>query len=239
MKSRFQGSGLSRSAITWVIHGTWAEDMEPHSALAVDLLDEALEQLGSVVLAVSDGVVSLAAQDGEELRAGLEEPTALADRLEGAVEPDRPGAVTIPQETPVLGGDAAHVGALDAGRERLAALIARLDGLGHPEVLLGDGPVRDAGIGQRHAHGAVTEQGGDGLEAHAPVDHPGGKGVAELMGMDVADAGTLGHPIDVAMDGPPVKGLAVVTLDQAPGAARPPELLVVSDQSTSPGTIGT
>ena len=72
------------------------------------------------------------------------------------------------------------------------------------------------GIGQRHAHGAVTEQSGNGLEAHAPVDHSGGECVAELVGMDVTDAGTLGHPIDVAMDGAAVKGLAVVSFDQAP-----------------------
>ncbi len=38
--------------------------------------------------------------------------------------------------------------------------------------------------------------------------------MAELMGMDVADAGTLGHPIDVAMDGAPVEGPAVVAFDQ-------------------------
>jgi hypothetical protein len=61
----------------------------------------------------------------------------------------------------------------------------------------------------------VTEQDGDGLEAHAPVDHRGGEGVAELMGMDVADAGAFGHPIDVAMDGATVEGMAVVALDQA------------------------
>ncbi len=144
--------------------------------------------------------------------------------------PARPGAVTIPQKSSVLGGDAAQVGPLDTGRQRHAALIAFLDGLGDPEVLLGDGPVRDARVGERHAHRAVTEEGGDGFEAHAPVDHPSGEGVAELMGMDVADTGALGHPIDVAVDGASVKGLAVVALDQASRAARPPEPLVVGDQ---------
>ena len=99
-----------------MIRWTWAEAMEAHSALSVDLLEEAIEELHPVLLAVADGVVSLAAQDGEELGSGLEEATALTDRLEGAVEPDRSGAVTIPQESPVLGGDPAHVGALDAGR---------------------------------------------------------------------------------------------------------------------------
>ena len=83
--------------------------------------------------------------------------------------------VTVPQETPVLGGDAAHVGAFDAGRERFAAFITGLDGLSHPEVLLATVPVRDAGIGQGHAHGAVSQQRGDRLEAHAPVDQPGGQ----------------------------------------------------------------
>ena len=44
----------------------------------------------------------------------------------------------------------------------------------------------------------------------------GGQGVAELMGMDVTDAGSFGHPVDVAMDGAPVEGLAVVSFDEAP-----------------------
>ena len=174
-----------------MIHGTWTEAHRTTLTVPVDLLDEAREELNPVLLAVVDGVVSLATQDGQELGPGLEEAATLADRLEGAVEPDRSGAVTVPQETPVLGGDAAHVGAFDAGRERFAALIAGLDGLGHPEVLLGDGPVRDAGIGQGHAHGAVSQQRGDRLEAHAPVDQPGGQGVAQLVGMDVTDPGRL------------------------------------------------
>ncbi len=38
---------------------------------------------------------------------------------------------------------------------------------------------------------------------------------AQLMGMDVADTGALGHPIDVTMDGAFVEGIAVVALDQA------------------------
>ena len=33
--------------------------------------------------------------------------------------------------------------------------------------------------------------------------------------MDVTDAGTLGDPIDVAMDGAPIEGLAVVSLDKS------------------------
>ena len=34
--------------------------------------------------------------------------------------------------------------------------------------------------------------------------------------MDVTDAGSLGHPIDIAMDGAPIEWLAVVPFEQAP-----------------------
>ena len=60
----------------------------------------------------------------------------------------------------------------------------------------------------------MPEQGGNGLEAHAPIDRLGGESVAELMGMDVADTGPLGHPLDIAMDGAPVEGLSVVALEE-------------------------
>ena len=55
-----------------------------------------------------DSVISLTAEDGDELGPGLEEAAPLADRLEGAVEPDRSSAVTVPQETPVLRSDPAQ-----------------------------------------------------------------------------------------------------------------------------------
>ena len=45
--------------------------------------------------------------------------------------------------------------------------VLGFDGLGDLEVLIGDGAVGDAGVGQGHVHGAVAEQGGDRLEAHA------------------------------------------------------------------------
>ena len=50
------------------------------------------------------------------------------------------------------------------------------------------------------------------------VDGLGGEGVAQLVGVDVADAGPLGDAADVAVDGAPVEGLAVVAFDEAPGA---------------------
>jgi hypothetical protein len=52
---------------TWVIHGTWAEDIETHLGPCVDVVDETLEELTPVVLTVVDRVVSLAPQDGGEL----------------------------------------------------------------------------------------------------------------------------------------------------------------------------
>ena len=68
----------------------------------------------------------------------LEETSALADGLEVAVESGWSGAVTITRETSVLGRNPAHVGSFGAARERLAAVVARLDGLGHPEAVLGN-----------------------------------------------------------------------------------------------------
>src|SRR5581483_3538225 len=121
--------------------------MEPHLAVSVDLLEEALEQLDPVSLSMAGGIISLSAQDFEELRAGLEEATALTDGLEGAVEADWPCAVTIPQETPMLGGNATHVRSLQAGRQWLGVGVAGFDRLGHSEVLLCDRAVRDARIG--------------------------------------------------------------------------------------------
>jgi hypothetical protein len=39
----FASGGCPTRAITWVIRWTWAEAMEAHSALSVDLLEEAVE----------------------------------------------------------------------------------------------------------------------------------------------------------------------------------------------------
>ena len=65
-----------------MIHGTWTEDIEAHSGPGVDVVDEALEELSSVLLTVADGVISLAAKDGQELGTGLEEAAPFADGLE-------------------------------------------------------------------------------------------------------------------------------------------------------------
>ena len=39
--------------------------------------------------------------------------------------------------------------------------------------------------------------------------------MAELVGMDVTHTGPLGHCFDIAMNSPPVEGLAVVAVDES------------------------
>lgn len=101
--------------------------------------------------------------------------------------------------------------------------VVVLDGLGDAEVLLGDGAIGDAGVGQGHAHRAVAEQGGDRFEAHPAVDGLGGERVPELVGVDVTDPGAAGDGGDVAVDGAPVEGLPVVSFDESPGSRWRPD----------------
>ena len=55
-------------------------------------------------------------------------------------------------------------------------------------VFVGDDAIRDAGVDEGHFHGAMSEERGDRFEAHPAVDGLGGEGVAELVGVHVADA---------------------------------------------------
>ena len=90
--------------------------MEPSSWAVVDAVEERGEELRSVVLVVVGGVIALSVEDGHELGPGLEEAAALADALERAVERDGPRAVPVAEETPMVGGEAAHVRSLDVRR---------------------------------------------------------------------------------------------------------------------------
>src|SRR5580704_1987423 len=122
--------------------------MEAHSLGVGDSFDEALEEVGAVALSALVGVLSLSLQDGEELRTRLEEPAALTDPLEGAIEQSRPRAVTVGEQTTVVvdrrraraGGSTRRDGAGES-------VVLGLDRLGHLEVRVGDRLVRDAGIG--------------------------------------------------------------------------------------------
>jgi hypothetical protein len=69
--------------------------MEPHSRGVGDSVDEAIEELGPVVLTALFGVIALSFEDGEELRSGLEEPAPFADAFEGTVEQSGTRAVTV------------------------------------------------------------------------------------------------------------------------------------------------
>jgi hypothetical protein len=77
-------------------------------------------------------------------------------------------------------------------------------------VFLGDDTVGDERVDEGHLHVAVAEHGGHRLEAHAAVDGLGGEGVAELVGVDVADPGVAGHAFDDAEDHVAVQRAAVV-----------------------------
>ncbi len=50
-----------------------------------------------------------------------------------------------------------HLGALGVCRELAGLVVERFDLLGDGEVLVGDGPVGDAGVDQRHGQRLVSD----------------------------------------------------------------------------------
>ena len=165
-----------------------------------------------------------ATQDRNELRSSLEEPAALTDGLIGAIELGGAYAVSVAQQAGMASGQQASL-LVDNWRAS-----SGFDRLGGSEVLLCDGIVRDACVDEGHARRAMTQQLGDGLEAHAPVDQLGGEGVAQLVGMDVSGARPSCHRGHVAVDGPTLEGLAVVADDQQSRGTRTPTGPVVGDE---------
>ena len=111
----------------------------------VDDSDEFVVEGGADNVVVGCGVIALAAQDGDEVGAGLVEATAFADGLEPAVELQGSGAVTVAEKPPM----ARRCVAL-AGR-RLHRRGVGFDSAGGVEVLVGDDGVGDAGIDEGHA----------------------------------------------------------------------------------------
>ena len=83
----------------------------------------------------------------------------------------------------------------------VAAGVERVDLRGRGGVFVGDGLVRDARVGEGHAQAAMAEHRRDRFEAHASVDGLGREGVAELVGVHVAEAGVSG---DATNDPPDV-----------------------------------
>lgn len=83
--------------------------------------------------------------------------------------------------------------------------VEGFDLLGDGEVVVwGGGLGGDAGMDHGCREGLVADLGGDGVEAHAPVDGLGGEGVAEMVGGDVVDAGVDGLGVEDLVD--PVDG---------------------------------
>ena len=94
-------------------------------------VDELLVDVLALEVGLLARALSLATQDRDELGSGLEEATALTDRLVSAVELGRPDTAAIAEQTlmPVC----EHLGiAIDRGWIR-----ERFDDLGGREVLLG------------------------------------------------------------------------------------------------------
>jgi len=81
---------------------------------------------------------------------------------------------------------------------------------GDLDVFVGDGPVGDPGVDEGHLEVLVTQEGGDGFEAHSPVDGLGAEGVTQLVGVDMADPGSFGDPANHPGDPMPVNGADVV-----------------------------
>src|SRR5271157_5547928 len=117
--------------------------MEAHSLGVGDSFDEAVEELTAVALAALIRVPALALQDGEELRTGLEEATALADALKCAAEECRPRAVTVGEQSAMVTdrGRGARTCRSRRGGARESVVLG-LDGFGHLEVGVGNGVVR-------------------------------------------------------------------------------------------------
>ena len=141
----------------------------------MELFEEAAEEGSSLRLVVFGSVVALALQCGGELECDGEVHAGLADRFEVAVELFGSGAVAVAEHAGVLDAEAAHVGSFGVFGE--PGGVEGFDLVGDGEVFVGDGAVGDPGIGHGHLEGLVAQEGGDGFEAHAPVDGLGGEGV--------------------------------------------------------------
>lgn len=167
------------------------------------------------------GVVALAEQDGNELGPGLEVGAGLAGRFHATVEVHRPSAQSVAKHPSVrFLAEPGHGRCLDLRRQRSGCGCCVVEGIdlgGDGFVLVGDDAVGDAGVREGHLHGAMAEERGDRFEAHASVDGLGSQGVAELVGMDVADAGLAGGGGHDAVHGAPVDRGVVVGEEPALG----------------------
>lgn len=168
----------------------------------MESLQESAEEGGALGLVVSGGVVVLALEGGGELDGDGEVDTGFADRFEGAVQLGGPVAPAVAEHPLMFGAEPFHVGPFGVGGEPVGVEV--FDLVGDGEVFVGDGAVGDPGVGHGHLESLMAEEGGDGFETHTPVDGLGGEGVAELVGVDVADSGLFGDTADHAGDPMPI-----------------------------------
>ena len=158
--------------------------------LAAVLRDEAVEQGGSVGLAVVAGVVALADEDGQELGAGAEVGAGFAGGFHAAVEFGGAGAEAVAEHAGVgFAAQPGHAGGLVVGGQFGRLAVEGVDLGADRGVLVGDDPVGDPGVDQGHLHLPVAEQRGDGFQPHAAVDGLGGQGVPQLVRVHAGDAG--------------------------------------------------
>jgi hypothetical protein len=111
-------------------------------------LDEGVEEFGALGLVVVAGVVSLVAEDGDELGSGGEVGAGLADGLHATVELGRSCAQAVAEHAGVgFLTEPGHGAGLDVGGERadgdlsVEGVDVGVDG----GVLVGDDTVGDAG----------------------------------------------------------------------------------------------
>ena len=149
-------------------------------------------------------VFGLGLQGGSELDAGLVVAAAFADGLVDAVGVDGPVAPAVGEHAAVLEGELAQA------LLGIAAGVERVDLGGGGGVFVGDGLVGDAGVGECHAQAAMPEHGGDGLETHPAVDCLGRERVAELVRVDVSEAGGAAHAFDDPADVMTIESSAVM-----------------------------
>ena len=184
--------------------------------------DEVVVEAGAVGLVVGVGVVSLAEEDGHELGSGVEVGAGLADGFHAAVEFDGAGAHAVAEHAGVaLLAEPGHGGGLDLGGQRAGrggGVVEGVDLFAHRRVFVGDDPVGDLGVDEGHLEGAVTEQRGDGFEAHPAVDGLGGEGVAQAVGVHVVDPGDGADAGDDAVHGATIDRVVVVG-EQPPAPA--------------------
>jgi hypothetical protein len=205
--------------------------------LLVELLEDAAEEGGTLRLVMCGGVVVLALEGGGEFDGDSEVDTGFADRFEGAVQLGGPVAPAVAEHPLMFGAEPFHVGPFGVGGEPVGVEV--FDLVGDGEVFVGDGAVGDAGVGHGHLEGFVAEEGGDGFEAHTPVDGLGGEGVAELVGVDVADSGLFGDSADHAGDPMPINLAGLVgEEDPMPADVFPVGLLVGGDVFDQVGVEG-